>query len=502
MNNILSIAKSIGISSRPTTNPKQYLDNLYFGSNKAGEKYLQEVRGFNHETIQHFKLGLNDQGEITIPIFKSGELIDYKYRGIEEKTFRRHHGSENWVINDIAFENCLKEGYLICVEGEFDAIALWQLGFKSVVSTTGGSQGGTPWVKEVPDNVKIYINYDNDEPGQEAARKLADKLGIQRCYNVILPCKDANDFIIGGGTKEHYQEILDNSPRFKIQNVYKLSEVLDNLEKNKLPRVSVFSDRITAKMNGGIPSQSLVVISGDTGVGKSTILLNFLSFHANQGKPVLLISLENDIYFTVQRLLEIKLQKRYQDFTTEDWVRIREEMLDYPFYIDTSMETYTLDRLEKIVDQAKRLYDIEFLGFDHIGFLPTRDEPKEIAQMMRGLKLISRHMNIITYVISHINRDKEDGYPTLRRLKGSSAIEQDSDIVMFVVPTKEGHEVSIDKARMSPRYFRVPVYFDGDTGVMKDDFSRDVKRFDEIIPDEPSENQKKEVLPEDKTIDY
>ena len=844
MENIKSIARVFGINSRPTVTPDNYLERLYFGPDKSGLEYLQKARGFVNSVIQHFKLGLDEYGDIAIPIFKSGQLIDYKYRGIKEKTFRRHEGSENWVLNEVAFDTCTDQGYIICVEGEFDAIALWQLGFKNVVSTTGGAQGGTPWVRNVPEQVKVYINYDNDEPGQEAARKLADKLGIQRCYNVILTCKDANDFMLGGGTHDQYQEILNKSERFKIQNVYKISEVIDNLEKNKLPRVPVFSEMVTKCMNGGIPSQSLVVISGDTGVGKcfgkgtkilmhdgsvknvehivkgdvimgddstprnilsttkgidtlyrvksvkgdeyivnsqhilslkstnapkrnlrkgiivnisvleylnrgrifkhlhkgwrtgvefeekelpiepyfmglwlgdgnsgdprittmddeikdylrdhaikiglsyhertksgteavgistsddkkglnkntisyrlrklgvlnnkhipdiykvnsrknrlsllaglidsdgslghncfgitqknnrltedilylcrslglaayskkvrksiksigftgtynnititgeiadvptilkrkqahkriqkkdvlvsainvseigngdyygfeidgnklfllsdftvvhnSTILTNFLNYHAGvQKKPVLLISLENDIYFTVQRILEIKLEKPYAQFTKEDWIKVRTDMLDYPFYIDTSMETYSLDRLEKIIDQAKKLYDIEFLGFDHIGFLPTRDDPKEISQMMRGLKLISRNNRIITYVVSHINRDKDDGYPTLKRLKGSSSIEQDSDIVMFVVPTEAGHEVSIDKARMSPRYFRVPIYFNGDTGVMKDDYSRSISRNGEVIPNDPIMPKiQQDIAPEDKSIDY
>jgi KaiC/GvpD/RAD55 family RecA-like ATPase/5S rRNA maturation endonuclease (ribonuclease M5) len=484
---ISSVSQLWGIKNRPEVNYAEYENNLYNYKTDpmAAEalKYLIEERGMKLSTLQNFHVGYNkEQHEITIPVLKDTELVDYKFRGITEKTFRRHQGSETWVVNELAFQYAEEDGYLICVEGEFDAMALYQLGFRSVVSTTGGAQGATPWVNKIPDGIRVYIYYDNDEAGQESGQKLAERIGLERCSNITTVEKDANDFLRAGKTKEEFSKVLENSKKFKIKDVFQVNEILDALENNRLKRVDVFSPRINAHLDGGIPKQSLVTILGKTGVGKSTLLMNSLVHHADGGHPVFLVSLENDLFFTVQRLLEIKYRKPYLDFTKDDWAQIRKDMEDYPFYIDTSMEAFTVDKVNKIIEQAKKLYGIEFFGFDHIGFLPTRDDPKEISQMVRSFKLLCRKFDIITYMISHVKRSDDD-FVTSDHAKGSSSIGQDSDIVLAVVDIKSGMEVVIDKARMSQSHLQIPISFNGDSGVMEDDHDRSVRRYGEELAD-------------------
>ena len=233
-----------------------------------------------------------------------------------------------------------------------------------------------------------------------------------------------------------------------------------------------------------IDKDGLFILEDFTVTHNSTSMLNAVIDHANHNMPVLLVSLENDLYFTVQRILEIKYKKPYSEFTHEDWSTIRSDMIDYPLYIDVSMETFTFERISKVIHQAKRLYGIDFFAFDHIGFLPTRDDPREISQMIRGLKLLAREHDIIIYIISHVRKMKDDNeYATIEDIKSSSSIAQDSDIVLFIYDTKAGVEINIDKARMSQSKLRVPILFNGVSGVMEDDYSRNVKRYDEEILD-------------------
>lgn len=482
---IQSIKNIWGIHSRPTVPFQRYKDNLWFNDDKSGQEFLVKTRGLKPTVLQHFNVGMTENKEVVIPVFKDGELIDYKFRKIAEKEFHRHPGAETWVVNEQAFQSSAEDGYIICVEGEFDAMALYQLGFRSVISTTGGAQAPTPWVKKIPDKIKVYICYDNDEPGQDAAQKLAERIGINRCFNIKFPdVKDANDFLLKGAKKSDFQKLISKAEKFRIKDVFQVHEIIDKLRDNRLQRTPVFSQRLTAHLNGGISAKSLVTISGRTGVGKSTVLMNMLVHHANEGRPVLLVSLENDLYFTVQRVLEVKYKKPYTTFTEEDWIRVRNDMADYPLYIDVSMDSYTMPKIEKIIEQAKSLYGIEFFGFDHIGFLPTRDDPKEISQMVRNFKLLARQYDIIVYMISHVRRAQgASDYVTSEELKGSSSIAQDSDVVLIINDSKAGLEISIDKARMSKSHLRIPILFDGPSGVMSDDMSRSVKQYDEEISD-------------------
>lgn len=474
---------------RPDVPYTLYEKALYDSNSKDAVnalRYLQETRQLTLDTLQHFHVGYNEvRDEIVIPIFKDGDLVDYKYRGVREKTFKRWEHAETWCFNDKAFLTCEKDKYIIICEAELDAATVYQFGHESVMSLTGGAQGPTPWVARIPDNLQyIFILMDNDEAGREAAQKIADKLGIERCRNVILPCKDPNEFLTSGGTREEFNALVHASKRFEVKDVYKVADVMKDLENRRLKRSPVFSKRLTAHLNGGVPNQSLVTISGKTGAGKSSLLTNLLVGHADRGEPVLLVSLENDLQFTVQRLLEVKYKKTYNQFTKEDWERIRVEMADYPFYIDTSMETFTLEKMGKMLAQAKKLYGVKFFGFDHIGFLPTRDDHKEISQMVRGLKLLARENDMIVYIVSHVRKLKDAGdIVTADDLKGSSSIAQDSDIVMFVFGTTAGHWINIDKARMSRDHVKVPVNFSGDTGLFVDDYDRGVEHFSETIND-------------------
>ena len=484
MEDIKDIQSLFGLRSRPSVPYQKYEDYLY-GENKDGLRYLVKTRGLQPTILQHFHIGFTDTNEIAIPVFKDSEVVDYKYRSIAEKTFRRHPGSETWVFHETAFQYAVEDGYLCIVEGEIDAMSLFQLGFKSVVSISSGAMGPTPWINKIPDGIKIYINFDNDETGQEAAQKLAERIGIEKCFNVKFEnVKDANDFLLAGGTKEEYQKLLDGAQKFRIKDIFRIDEVLEKLKDNKLNRVPVFSERLTAHLNGGIPAKSLVCISGRSGVGKSSTLINLLVQHANEKRPVLLVSLENDLYFTVERILETKYKKPMTEFSQDDWVKIKQEMLYYPFYIDVSMESYTVSKVEKIIEQSKKLYGIEFFGFDHIGFMPTRDDPKEISEMVRAFKMIARTYDIIIYMVSHVRRSANtNDYLTGEELKGSSSILQDSDIVLLVVDTQAGLEISIDKARMSKSKLRIPISFDGPSGVIKDDNSREVKCYGEAVGD-------------------
>jgi twinkle protein len=375
------------------------------------------------------------------------------------------------------------------------------MGADNVISSTGGAQGSAgdsseEWIDLIPDEVdRIYINYDNDEPGKKAARALAERIGIERCYNVILPQKDANDFMRAGGTLDDYRRILKQSRKFDIEGVQKIEDVLDEVRNTKIERLSTFLPRFTVYTKGGIPKKSLVVLSGRTGVGKSTALLNFMIDHANNHKPCLLISLENDIAFTLKRILEIKYGRTIDKFDNELWDRVKVELPDFPFYIDTSAKTTTFAQVEKMVKQAKKLYGIEVVGFDHIHYVldGKLSVTQEVATMTKNFKLLCNEYDVITYLISHIRKMREDTtFITGEDLKDSSALQQLADMVILLMEIKGGMILQLDKSRMSRSHLTFPIRYNGETGVMADDDERKVKCFDKII-DENGEEKEIEV---------
>jgi twinkle protein len=165
------------------------------------------------------------------------------------------------------------------VEGELDAIALAHYGMPTLSVPNGGGGGGkqSGWIEEEFDRLArfdtIYLAMDTDEPGQEAAKEILERLGPERCRIVQLPCKDANQCLQEGLTVE------------KMRDCFRSAQSIDPEE---LRRPSEFRQAIHAEFFGTpddetgfswpFPAQQkelrlrpgeVVIVAGGNGTGKS-----------------------------------------------------------------------------------------------------------------------------------------------------------------------------------------------------------------------------------------
>ena len=81
----------------------------------------------------------------------------------------------------------------------------------------------------------------------------------------------------------------------------------------------------------------------------------------------------------------------------------------------------------------------EFLIIDYLQLIQSKamrfDREKEITEISRGLKILSKDLNIHTMCLSQLNRKcelREDKRPLLSDLRESGSIEQDADMVIFI----------------------------------------------------------------------
>jgi len=81
----------------------------------------------------------------------------------------------------------------------------------------------------------------------------------------------------------------------------------------------------------------------------------------------------------------------------------------------------------------------------------------------------------VVIVISHINRGAVMGgqRPTIKNLKGSSSLEQDSEIAVMLYPQEDLQGIEVDiqknKGKMQKGFFRINV----DTGVIGEEYDPD-----------------------------
>ena len=257
---------------------------------RAVQKYLESERGFKQQTIEHFQLGakvFKSYTYVSIPFWKSGKLVNIKYRAIDFKDkkykWRRIAGGESSIFHDDVCDQKNFDEVYLC-EAELDCIALWNAGVKNVVACTVGAKGfKSEWFARLERFKKIYLVFDTDVDGQEGARKASSRLGMDRCYNVELPddVKDVNEYFWDSKkhkrrhTKKDFMQLVGEARRFEPKDVMSLEYALKDLYREKFFNDELENDGFKTQwsgvnkiLSGAAKPGELVVVSGPPKVGK------------------------------------------------------------------------------------------------------------------------------------------------------------------------------------------------------------------------------------------
>jgi twinkle protein len=128
-----------------------------------------------------------------------------------------------------------------------------------------------------------------DRAGRKGIEKAADKLGRYRCFNVLLPLKDANDCLKAGFTNQEMVEILAKAKRFESPLVktsdHFFDEIRDLHSSNSESKGRPTGWQDLDNLLQGIRPTELTVLTGETGSGKSTWAAN-LAYHLAIGGDV------------------------------------------------------------------------------------------------------------------------------------------------------------------------------------------------------------------------
>lgn len=159
-------------------------------------------RGISRKTVDHFRIdAVNHYGigpAMSFPFVKNGEIVNVKYR-TRDKQFSAEPQAEITFFNR---DVCLKHKEVYVVEGEFDALALYEIGIENVVSFPNGAGSNLDFLgtdPEVMENVERWILAgDKDEAGEKIQQEFIRRVGADRCLRVTWAddAKDANEMLI------------------------------------------------------------------------------------------------------------------------------------------------------------------------------------------------------------------------------------------------------------------------------------------------------------------
>jgi replicative DNA helicase/ribosomal protein S10 len=421
-------------------------------------RYLRRERGFSRVTIDKFKLGsaaIRGKEFITIPFYLDSKLVDIKYRAINPDQVRskwvRYGGVGNFIYNNEILATP-KKGHLFIVEAELDLIALVNAGIKNVISLTNGAKSfPEEFYAQIAEFKKIYICLDNDEDGQYGAEKLAKRLGINKCYNIVLPeeVKDINEYFWDNEEKkprhslDDFKALAKKAERFKVKGVMSSKEILYNLNRDirlggedKIDGIPTQWARLNQLLGGGFKAGELVVVAAKPKIGKSTLCINLLNYlDMVQEEPSFFISCEMNSTRISQTLVRMNNPTftTYEDITPTDVARTFNRMngklhVYYPTPADLNIE----NMCDKIRDTVQ-MHGCKIVVFDNLLFLARgQNVSEQVGQVTRSFKMLAEELGITIILVTHPRKTNHDNPLTPDDLKDSSSIFQDLDVLILL----------------------------------------------------------------------
>jgi replicative DNA helicase len=164
------------------------------------------------------------------------------------------------------------------------------------------------------------------------------------------------------------------------------------------------------------------------------------------GVPTVVFSLEMSKTELVQRLMCAECTVDMQRLRTgrmeeSDWTRLTRslgKLADAPLFIDDSPGT-TMMEIRAKCRRLKQRHGLGLVVVDYLQLMqPSRrfeNRQQEVSEISRSLKLLAKELAVPVVAISQLSRQTEsrsDRRPMLSDLRESGALEQDSDVVLFI----------------------------------------------------------------------
>lgn len=198
---------------------------------------------------------------------------------------------------------------------------------------------------------------------------------------------------------------------------------------------------------GGFQRGDLITLAARPGMGKSSAAFAFAHNAARLvGARVAIFSLEMSRQQASERWLSMLSRidngrLRLGKIAEEEWPVLLDaanRLTSRPLYVDDSPALTVTD----VRMRARRLWaqeGLDLLIVDYMQLMKGTERSEnnhlEVSGISKGLKALARELDVPVIALSQLNRGVEsraDKRPMLSDLRASGAIEEDSDVVMFI----------------------------------------------------------------------
>lgn len=409
-------------------------------------------RGLDSSTINKYGVTINTNPESEIeavfPRFdEEGTHISNQVR-FADKEFK----CEGDIKNSTMFgQNSFPSGgkSITITEGYYDTLSAFQLTGSRYPNV--GVMSASTAKKEVVANFeyiasfdKIVLNFDNDDPGQKAAKECAALFEPGKVFILKLTKgKDANEYLMNGWIKEYINEWF-RSPAFMPDGLQLGNdpELLEEIITYKEPRSIPYPwDGLNYKTYG-IRTSELVLLTADTGDGKTTIMkeieYNLLTNPdlIKDRAGVGFLHFEEPKRDLALGLMSVHKNKPYH---FPDVERTEDELRQaYKEVLDTERvviwDHFGSNDIDLVLAKIRHMAALgcRYIMVDHLSIIvsdQSGDERKQLDEISTKIKMLTMNLDIAVFCVIHINRQGQ--------VRGSAGPEQVANIVIRLERNKK-----------------------------------------------------------------
>jgi len=463
--------------------PKGKVDTSYIGDlptealvDRAISKAVCEIYGV--------KVAFDRKRNITdhyYPYLKDGQICGYKHRRLPKEFTAEGNLKDVELFGQHLFTGSGR--YLVITEGEIDCLSVAEAFVQEydeiypVVSVPNGAKASIRAIAKNRSWIRGYDNvivlFDNDEPGIEGGRAIADAVGVDRAYIGSLGrWKDANEALVNGDYKRICKAVFNAKKYSPVgiaagEKIWEQYKYKSNSPSSPYP--SCF-EGLNELLEGKRNNEIVLFISG-TGCGKTTIfkeiILDELSLVKERppemGKPVIgIISLEESVGKTATDLMRMYYGHDLAKLGPKKERRLFDELFgdDKVMILDhhgSCSDESLVGKMETLC-----LLGCNILMLDHITIAVSegnegQDGLAGTDKLMSDLLKLSQKYPVWIGVVSHLRKAgvgqkafEEGRVPSLDDIKGSGSIKQISfDIVAASRDTTAESEIERNTLKLT-----------------------------------------------------
>lgn len=470
----------------------KYMENL----NRLSKvkEYLIETRKIKEDVLKAYKVGgcvlkvnsgdpSNPQSTtlhqcVTFPwieLNKAGRevYIRTKSRSIEDKKMQRLEPSGGrWSMFGL---HLVPEDSttIIITEGEFDAMSVYQAtGMPSISLPSGANCLPLDIIEKLERFKKIYIWMDDDVVGQEGAERFATKLGRDRCFVVKTRNgdkngpKDANEALVLGIDLKSLLDKAKPLPHKQIISFPELREevYLEMANPHQVAGHQSLSFPSLNKILKGHRKGELTIITGPTGIGKTTMLSQLSLDYLVQGVNTLWGSFEVRNVRLAKTLLTQYAHKRIED-NIEEFDYWADKFATLPLYFLKFHGSTDINQVLEAMEYAVYVHDTEHIIIDNLQFMTPGHLSKGFEKFdildstVSKLRKFATHHNVHVSLVIHPRKEDDGRALSTSSIFGTAKATQEADNVIIIQQGKQNRYLEITKNRFNGELGKIPYRF-------------------------------------------